>query len=140
MKAERIVADSNVLISADLHSRGSPRAVIDAVRSEDGLLLFSTQTFAEIRTRLMLPKFDRYIEREFRTVWLSQIEAVSKFVSISGATLGCRDPDDDKLLETALSGEADCLVTGDRDLLSMTPFRGIPILSPADFLAALADL
>lgn len=139
MKAERIVADTNVLISAALRSRGIPRAAIDAVRSEDGLLLFSAETFAEIRTRLMRPKFDRYLEQQFRTSWLLQIEAVSKLVPITGAALGCRDPDDDKLLETALAGEADCLVTGDRDLLSMTPFRGIPILSPADFLAELAD-
>ena len=47
-----------------------------------------------------------------------------------------RDPDDDKLLETALTGEADCLVTGDRDLLVMAPFHGIPILTPAAFLTA----
>ena len=47
--------------------------------------------------------------------------------------LGCRDPDDDKLLETALMGESDCLVTGDRDLLEMPPFNDIPILTPAGF-------
>ena len=44
--------------------------------------------------------------------------------------MGCRDPKDDKLLETALLGRADCLVTGDQDLLVMSPFHGIPILSP----------
>ena len=51
-----------------------------------------------------------------------------------GAKLGCPDPEDDKFLEKALAGEADCLITGDRDLLDMTPFRGIPILPPAAFL------
>ena len=49
-------------------------------------------------------------------------------MSIAGAKLGCRDPDDEKLLETALTGEADCLITGDRDLLEMSPFHDIPIL------------
>ena len=48
--------------------------------------------------------------------------------------MGCRDPDDDKLIETAVMGAADCLVTGDRDLLDMSPFQGIPILTPRAFL------
>ena len=49
--------------------------------------------------------------------------------------MGCRDPDDDMLLETALMGDADCLITGDEDLLEMTSFRGIPILTPTTFLS-----
>ena len=72
--------------------------------------------------------------RKGRAVYLAQLETVSEWVPIAGAKLGCRDPDDDKLLETAMMGAADCLVTGDRDLLDMSPFQDIPILSPADFL------
>ena len=67
-------------------------------------------------------------------VFLAQLMAVSERVSIVGAKLGCRDPDDDKILETALMGEADCLITGDRDLLEMSPYCGIPIVAPRDFL------
>ena len=69
-----------------------------------------------------------------RAVYLAQLEAVSEWVPIAGAKLGCRDADDDKLLETALMGAADCLVTGDRDLLEMSPFQDIPILTPTGFL------
>lgn len=65
-----------------------------------------------------------------------QLDAVSEWVSITGAKMGCRDPDDDKLLETAMMGQADCLVTGDRDLLVLSPFHDILILNPVDFLAA----
>ena len=138
MKAERVVVDTNVLISSALSLRGTPRAVIDAVRSANGVLLFSDETFAEIRTRLRRPKFDRYVDREGRELYLAQLEAVSERVAIVGAKLGCRDPDDDKLLETALMGNADCLVTGDGDLLAMSPFHGIPVLTPAEFLERLA--
>ena len=134
MKAERVVLDTNVLISAALSPNGSPRAVIDAVRLENGVLLFSDETFDELRSRFHRPKFDRYIGQEGRAIYLAQLEAVSEWVSIAGAKLGCRDPDDDKLLETALMGEADCLITGDRDLLEMSPFHAIPILTPASFL------
>ena len=135
MKAERVVLDTNVLISAALRRDGHPRAVVDVVREERGVLLFSDETFDELRTRLLLAKFDRYVDRKGRAVYLAQLEAVAEWVAIAGAKLGCRDPDDDKLLETALMGAADCLVTGDRDLLEMPPFQNIPILSPAGFLS-----
>ena len=46
----------------------------------------------------------------------------------------CRDPKDDKFLELAVSGQATCIVTSDDDLLALNPFRGIPILSVAQFL------
>ena len=134
MEAERVVLDTNVLISAALRRDGRPRAVVDAVREERGVLLFSDETFAELRTRLLLPKFDPCVSQEGRAIYLAQLEAVSEWVPIVGAKLGCRDPDDDKLLETALMGAADCLVTGDRDLLEMSPFQNIPILSPNGFL------
>jgi predicted nucleic acid-binding protein len=49
-------------------------------------------------------------------------------------------PDDNKLLETAIAGSADCLVTGDQDLLVLNPFQGIPILTPVGFLAVLSNL
>jgi predicted nucleic acid-binding protein len=44
----------------------------------------------------------------------------------------CRDPKDDYLLSLAVSGRADCLVTGDDDLLALNPFRGVAILRVAD--------
>ncbi|MCY4498512.1 MAG: putative toxin-antitoxin system toxin component, PIN family [Rhodospirillaceae bacterium] len=134
MKAERVVLDTSVLISAALRPSGRPRVVVEAVREERGALLFSDETLDELRSRFHRPKFDRYVGREGRAVYLAQLEAVSEWVSIAGAKLGCRDPDDDKLLETALMGAADCLVTGDRDLLEMSPFQDIPILTPAGFL------
>ena len=47
----------------------------------------------------------------------------------------CRDPKDDKFLEVAVNVEADFLISGDRDLVDLHPFRGISILTPAEFLA-----
>lgn len=46
----------------------------------------------------------------------------------------CRDPKDEIFLEVAVAGDAALLVSGDRDLLALHPFEGIPILAPAAFL------
>lgn len=135
MKAERLVLDTHVLISAALQPNGSPRAVVEMIRAARGVLLFSDETFDELQTRIHRAKFDTYVSHNRRSVFLVQLEAASEWVSIIGAKLGCRDPEDDKLLETALMGEADCIVTGDQDLQVMSPFHHIPILSPTDFLA-----
>ena len=59
-------------------------------------------------------------------------------VELSGLLKVCRDPDDDKLLEIAIVGRADCLVTGDQDLPVLDPFHGVPILTPAGFLATIS--
>lgn len=136
MKADRVVFDTNVLISAVLQPKGPPRAAVDTVRTAGGVLLFSDETLDELRTRLDRSKFDKYVSREGRGLFLAQLTAVSEWVAITGAKMGCRDPDDDKLLETTLMGEADCLVTGDEDLLVMSPFQGIPIVRPASFIHA----
>ncbi len=45
-----------------------------------------------------------------------------------------RDPKDNKFLELAVAGNADCIVTGDNDLLELHPFRNIRIITPKEFL------
>ena len=52
---------------------------------------------------------------------------------------GVPRPGDDKLLEIAVTGNADCIVTGDQDLLVLDPYCGIRILTPAAFLDAVAE-
>ncbi len=140
MTVDRVVLDTNVLISATLLPVGQPRRVLDAVRDANGVLLFSHETFDELQSCLGRAKFDPYVSSHNRALYLAQLQAVSDWVSITGAKLGCRDPHDDKFLETALLGGADCLVTGDRDLLEMSPFRAIPILTPSALLESLSNL
>ena len=67
------------------------------------------------------------------SVFLVQLMGVSERASITGAKLGCADPQDDMFLETAMVGEADHLITGDRHLLEMTPFREYFDPDPAGF-------
>ena len=59
MKAECVVVDTNVLISAAFRTEGAPCDFVDTVRSENGLLLSSDATLDELRSRLHVPSFDR---------------------------------------------------------------------------------
>lgn len=133
-KAEGYVFDTNVLISAALQPSSVPNKALEVVERQGGVLLFSLETRKEFETRLRRPKFDRYIDDEGRASHGDRLDRVTELVRTSGRRLGCRDPDDDVFLEVALVGEARCLVTGDQDLLVMSPFRGIDILRPADFV------
>jgi putative PIN family toxin of toxin-antitoxin system len=54
-------------------------------------------------------------------------------VEISEIITACRDPKDNMFLSLAVSASADAIISGDKDLLVLNPFKNIPILSPADF-------
>ena len=64
------------------------------------------------------------------------IFAAAELVPITERVRVCRDPKDDKFLELAVNGRADVIVSGDADLLALSAFQGIPILTPALFARA----
>jgi len=81
----------------------------------------------------MRPKFDRFIAQEKRLRFLAGFLQLATSVSIVEKIQACRDPKDDKFLEAAVNGKAECIVSGDKDLLTLHPFRGIKVLIPRDF-------
>lgn len=68
--------------------------------------------------------------------WLVRLFRMAELVSITHRIKACRDSKDDKFLELAVNGKADFILSGDVDLLAMTPFQNIPIISPALFVSA----
>ncbi len=60
-------------------------------------------------------------------------------ISVTEEVRVCRDAKDDKYLALAVSGQAECVISGDQDLIALHPFRDIPILSPARFLESLPE-
>jgi|SRR5580658_9607245 putative PIN family toxin of toxin-antitoxin system len=133
-KIDRIVVDTNVFVSAIVAPRSIPRQAVDQAL-DNGVLLFSAATMAELEEVLRRPKFDRYVSREERAIFLSQLRAPAEFVPIIQLVRECCDPKDDKFLEVALNGRADLIITGDADLLRMHPWRGVAMVSPANFKA-----
>jgi uncharacterized protein len=129
----RCVVDTNAFVSAAAFSLSVPRqAVRRALR--DGVVLFSEHTIDELKEVLFRTKFDRYVSRKERTLFLAQLESVVEFVPVIRLVRECRDPKDDKFLEVALNGTADVIISGDKDLPAMNPWRGIAVESPAHFL------
>jgi putative PIN family toxin of toxin-antitoxin system len=131
--ADRIVIDTNVLVSAIAWLNSVPARGVEKALDQD-IVLFSETTMAELSEVLSRPKFDRYVSPQERQLFLEQMEAAAEFVPIIQLVRTCRDPNDDKFLEVALNGRADAIITGDADLLALHPWREIAVLSPADYL------
>ena len=129
----RIVVDTNVLVSRLLAPDSVPA---DALRKalREGRLLMSDATMREITKVLSRPKFAPYLSEAQCNAFIQLLETVAEQVSVMTRVQVCRDPKDDKFLELAIAGEADMIVTGDRDLLALHPYEGIRICAPAVFV------
>ena len=133
MKRVRVVFDTNVLISGLFSTTSTPaRALGQAI--SNGQLVASAATLRELMTKLLSPKFDRYLPRERRDALLLRLAPLIEIVEVLQLVRASRDPDDDKFLEAAVNGRADVIVSGDQDLLKLNPFRGIAILTPAAYV------
>ena len=99
----------------------------------------SADVIAELNDVLGREKFNRYVTEEERERFLRSLLGETELIEIEQKIQACRDPKDDKFLDLAVNGGADCIVSGDEDLLVLDPFRGIPILTPDKFLDTLSE-
>jgi putative PIN family toxin of toxin-antitoxin system len=133
MARERVVVDTNVLISGLLLPQSVPARAVERAAGEDQLVA-TTATLRELMTVLLEPKFNRYVPRERREALLMRLAPLVEIVDVVQTVRACRDPRDDMFLEAAVNGRAEVIVTGDRDLLALHPFRGVAILPPTTYL------
>ena len=134
MTRERVVIDTNVLISGLFSTTSTPAKALEKAVTK-AQLVATTETLRELIEKLLLPKFDRYVRRERREALLQRVASLVEIVEVLQPIRASRDHKDDKFLDAAVNGRANVLVTGDRDLLDLNPFRGIAIVTPADYLA-----
>ncbi|KYC42397.1 DNA-binding protein [Scytonema hofmannii PCC 7110] len=130
----RFVFDTNVLISAFLFSQSKPRQAFDKAQ-DIGVIVFSNSNFLELKDVLYRPKFNKYLTLERRQEIIDNLMESAQFIEVNEQINECRDPKDNKYLELAISGQAECIVTGDDDLLVLNPWRGIEIFNVQQFLA-----
>ena len=129
----RGVLDTNVLVSALLFPASVPRKALDTI-VDNGTVLLSVPQLLEIADVLARDRFDKYLTQEERMRFLVGFLKISEMVAVTETLSICRDPKDNKLLELAVSGRSDYLITGDEDLLALDPFRNVRIRTPRNFL------
>ena len=139
MRPLRVVLDTNVLVSALVLGSRSFRWLYPAFRSRLVLPLLSDATVEELATTVRHPKFG--LSREALLRVMVEYLPWGEMVVIPDPppqAPECRDADDRKFLELALFAGADALVTGDRDLLTLSPLFSIPIITPDQLRARLS--
>jgi len=129
------VFDANSLVSAVLLPGSVPRRAFDKACAS-GRILLSQPTINELDDVLRRPHLEKYIREEERIHFLVVLIREAQVISVEETITDCRDPKDNKYLELAVTAGATCIVTGDDDLLVLDPYRGIPIVTPRQFLDA----
>ncbi len=126
----RAVLDTNVIVSG-LGWPGPPATILDAASDGRLVLVTSAPLLAELRRVLAYPKLAKVIHG---AVQLADLVAASSVVVTPSRVLAVvSDESDNRVLEAAVEGAADYIVSGDADLLDLGSFRGIPIIRPAEF-------
>jgi putative PIN family toxin of toxin-antitoxin system len=133
----RVTCDTNIFISG-LNFRGNPRRVLDMAQEGRIRLCVSDDILNEIEEVLRRPKFgwqEKEIERALRGIARFTQHVKPKYrIDVVKA-----DPDDNRILDCAIAGKSEYLVTGDNHLLDIGQFRGVKIVTPAEFLEIIAQ-
>lgn len=133
MKA--IVLDTNVLVSALLTPFRAPARVLDAMLARRVRLVFDDRILGEYAEVLARPRFVFDANDVNEVLAFIREEGLKAVAPPLGIALP--DPDDVMFVEVAVTGRADAIVTGDKRRLPQERYDGIPVLSPAEFLALL---
>jgi putative PIN family toxin of toxin-antitoxin system len=133
-----VVLDTNVYFSAVTHHRGPPFRIWQEAINRSFILLASPPILREIAGVL---REDLHWREEDIVAHLKLVARVAGIVSPKIALrIIAEDPTDDRILECALAGAADLIVSGDRHLRKLKSFRNIGIVRPSDFLRTLGPL
>ena len=134
----RVVLDTNVLASGFTNAAGPAGQVLVAWLHGQFDLLVSEHILTELRRTFHKPSFSRRWGKQRVANNLALLRSAARLVSSTVAVHGVAShPEDDLVVATALSGQADYLITGDRQLLALGSYQGVPILSPRNFLQSL---
>lgn len=132
----RVVIDTNVWLSALLWG-GQPNFILQLVEKKQIQAISSEEILNELMDIFQKPKLQKRLNQ--LNFSAEEVTIVAKrlmiFVTIKAIIIPeLRDPKDQMILATAITGNADVVISGDKDLLVLHPFANISILSPQDFL------
>ena len=139
----RVVLDTNQFVSSVLVHHGLPAQVLDAWRQRQFILIVSPAIIAEIRFTLNYPRIRRKYPitdadvQSLVALLTHDAVVVPGTVTVSGVIPD--DPDDERVLACAVEGQAELIVSGDRHLLELGQYQGIPVITAREFLKRLAE-
>jgi len=127
----KVVIDTNIWISYLLG--GLLQRIDEKILSKEIKAVVSDESLKELSEVLSRPRFKNIFTAERIKELFSLLDSYAIVVSPSQKVSACRDEKDNFLLEVALEGKADYLITGDEDLLVLNPFHNTHIVRPKDF-------
>lgn len=137
----RAVLDTNVWISGIFFSRGAPAQLLAAWRDEQYEVIHTATTLEELSRTLRRKAAQFGAPSELPSRWLEFIQTYAVIATVETPVSGVsRDPDDDAILEAAVAGGVDYLVTGDQDLLVLQAIGAARIVTPREFLNTLSQV
>lgn len=126
----RVVNDTNVWLSA-LYFSGRPAQIIHLVEEKQITSVLSDFIIDELKEKMII---DFHTPSFAANGTIAYIQSISEFVSLKGVDFGLRDSADNQVLETAVAGKCNWLITGDKDLLTLKRYDDINIVKPNEFL------
>jgi len=138
----RVTLDTNVLVSAFISKRGHSADVLDLILTFDEITLILSnailEEFMDVMSREEVAgRFD--YDKTDITRFEASIRDVAEIVAVRSSLKVVReDPDDDVVVNTAIDGRADYIVSGDTHLRELKRFQGVRIVSPRAFLTILS--
>lgn len=133
----KAILDTNILISA-IGWEGKPRQILDKCLENKFKLVISPEILEEIRDVLFRKKFN-FIDDNKKNEFILLLAELADVKTATHKVDICRDKDDNKFIELALSAKAKYVVSGDDDLLFIKKFKGIKIISASEFLRIIED-
>jgi putative PIN family toxin of toxin-antitoxin system len=131
----RVVLDTNILVSAIIFG-GKSRKLLKKGITKRYSIVISDLILRELVTVLRRPKFRTNEDEVHRTI-LALIRTADVVNVKAKTNVVKEDPKDNMIIETAIDGEADLIVTGDRHLLELESYRGIRIVTAQEMFAIL---
>lgn len=135
-----VVLDTNVIISALLSRKGAPSKIFEYWADERFDVAVSKPLLDELERVLGYKRIQRYFKQSklMPSRFLKSFRAVAVEVEPDfKLNLISEDPADNRILECAISANGSYIITGDEHLLNIKEYRGIQILSPAEFITLL---
>ena len=133
----RVVADTNVLVSAII-AKGNEYLLLKEAKLGHIRLVLSLQIIKELKGVLSRPKFG-FSNEQVESVAKHIISLSEIIVATSRVDVVKEDPSDNKIIEAAIDGEADYIVSGDKELLRLQKFKNIKIVSSATLLRVISQ-